>query len=249
MTHTPFPKHQFEILAQCETTHWWFCARKKLIIWILKKFTQPFSNFQEVGCGTGFILQAISKSFPAAQLKGSEYYPEGLVFARNRLPMVHLVCEDARLIDENGFWDVIGSFDVLEHIEEDELVLMNLCKALRVGGKLVVSVPQHPSLWSHQDEGAGHVRRYTRNELVDKIQCTGLDVKYVTSFVFFLAPLMWLSRMWNRKNTSSDPMREFNIPRGLNLALEAVMFVELGLIKVGLTFPYGGSLIVVAEKH
>ncbi len=144
-------------------------------------------------------------------------------------------------------YDVIGAFDVIEHIEQDQLVINNLSNALKTGGSLLISVPQHRWLWSEVDEYACHVRRYTRSELTEKIQSSGLHVEYATSFVSFLVPLMWLSRL--RARTSDyDPMAEFKIPAGLNYSLEKIMKLELGLLKLGIRIPVGGSLLMVARK-
>ena len=68
---------------------------------------------------------------------------------------------DARNIPFRDEFDVIGAFDVLEHIDEDVAVIDEVRKALRPGGGFLMSVPQHPALWSQQDERAFHVRRYT----------------------------------------------------------------------------------------
>ena len=77
---------------------------------------------------------------------------------------------DARRIPFEREFDVVGAFDVLEHIVEDEDVLGQMFKATRPGGGLLVTVPQHPFLWSASDEHAMHQRRYSRAELRRKVE-------------------------------------------------------------------------------
>ncbi|MGH8384913.1 MAG: class I SAM-dependent methyltransferase [Pseudomonas sp.] len=243
----PFPTDSFEILAAEEPRHWWFRARNKVILWALKNQVGRFKSFLEVGCGTAFVLEGVKKAYPGAELCGSEYFEEGLVFAKRRLPDVTFKQLDATLMSEESRYDVIGAFDVIEHIDQDQIVLKNLARALKEGGSLMVSVPQHMWLWSHVDEYACHVRRYTRLDLISKIESAGLKVKYTTSFVSFLVPLMWLSRLRKHKG-EYDTQKEFHIPGWLNKSLETVMKLELGLIKIGLTLPFGGSLLLVATK-
>ncbi|MGW7773352.1 class I SAM-dependent methyltransferase [Pseudomonas machongensis] len=248
---SPFPVSSFERLAALEANNWWFRARNNVLIWALRKHVGNFSSFLEIGCGTGFVLEGISKAFPAAQLHGSEYFREGLVHAEKRIPQASFSQLDATRMTDVEQYEVIGAFDVIEHIEDDQKVLDNLACALKPGGALVVSVPQHRWLWSQVDEYACHQRRYTRDELVEKIGAAGLKVEYTTSFVSLLVPLMWLSRLSaNRQHKAPDynPENEFLIPGWLNACLAGVMRIELGLIKLGLRLPVGGSVLAIARK-
>ena len=243
----PFPRDAFDSLASAEASHWWFRARNRILLWVLESRVGTIHHFLEVGCGTGFVLEAICRRFPGVRLKGTEYFEEGLVHARRRVPSANFEQMDACLLNDVARFDLIGAFDVIEHIQEDELVLRNLSCALDVGGKLLVTVPQHTWLWSTVDERACHVRRYTRQELVDKVRRSGLEVEYVTSFVSLLLPLMWFSRLRSGSGGRS-PRSEFEISGRLNRFLEGVMSVEIRLLKMGLTLPAGGSLLLLAGK-
>ncbi|EJM53440.1 class I SAM-dependent methyltransferase [Pseudomonas sp. GM48] len=243
---SPFPSSSYGQLAQAESGHWWFRVRNMVVLWALTKKVKPFNSLLEIGCGTGYVLEGISRAWPKIELYGSEYFEEGLEHARKRVPAAQFRQLDATLLDEIDRYDVVGAFDVIEHIEQDETVLRNLARAIRPGGSLVLTVPQHRWLWSQVDEYACHVRRYSRAELVAKVQQAGLQVSYTSSFVSLLVPLMWLSR--KRTGKQHDPMSEFNIPRWLNSSLEAVMQFELLLLKTGVRFPVGGSLLLIATK-
>lgn len=242
-----FRPEAFSVLARVESSNWWFRARNRLILWVLRSRVTGFQRFLEVGCGTGFVLQAVGEAFREAELSASEYFEAGLGYARERVPDANFIQLDARAMDEVGVWDVIGAFDVLEHIAEDELVLANLARALVPSGWLLVTVPQHPWLWSAVDERACHQRRYTRRELLAKVQATGLKIEYVTSFVSLLVPLMWLSRR-QRRDRATQSRSEFDLPPWLNRSLGLVMALEFGLIRLGLPLPVGGSLMVLARK-
>jgi 2-polyprenyl-3-methyl-5-hydroxy-6-metoxy-1,4-benzoquinol methylase len=243
---SPFPSSSYGQLAQAESGHWWFRVRNRVVLWALTKKVKPFNSLLEIGCGTGYVLEGISRTWPKIELYGSEYFEEGLEHARKRVPAAQLRQLDATLLDEVDRYDVVGAFDVIEHIEQDETVLRNLARAIRPGGSLVLTVPQHRWLWSQVDEYACHVRRYSRAELVAKVQQAGLQVSYASSFVSLLVPLMWLSR--KRTSKQHDPMTEFNIPRWLNYTLQTVMQFELLLLKTGVRFPIGGSLLLIATK-
>jgi len=148
---------------------------------------------------------------------------------------------------EQDAYDCIGSFDVIEHIDADETVLSNFHRALRPGGFLLLTVPQHPWLWSAADDYAHHKRRYTVQELRRKILHAGFRIEYCTSFVSLLLPLMALQRLSTRSQ-NYNPDDEFKISPLLNAALYLVMQLELILLRLGLRFPAGGSLLLLARK-
>jgi len=243
----PFPDQAFDYLAKKEYKHWWFRSRNQIIISTLRSKSNEIKNFLEVGCGTGYVISGIARAFPSLQLEASEYFEDGLVFARQRVPSCKFRRLDATQMSEKEAYDCIGCFDVLEHIELDELVLNNFNSALCRGGLLLLTVPQHRWLWSSADEYAHHVRRYTRIELQSKVSGSGLQIEYCTSFVSLLLPLMALQRIFSRK-TQYNPDSEFNISSVLNTLLFLIMQIEHLLIRLGLRFPLGGSLLLVARK-
>jgi SAM-dependent methyltransferase len=244
-----FEPQFFENLAKVEVGHFWFEARNKLIMWLMGQYFPDARDFLEVGCGTGFVLSGIHRAFPHMRTYGSELFKEGLSITGRRLPDATLFQMDARKIPFECEFDVIGAFDVLEHIKEDAEVFTQMFRALRPGGGIIISVPQHPFLWSVVDEYSHHQRRYTRRELVKKVKATGFEVKRVTSFTTLLLPLMMLSRMTPKPPVQEyNPMAEFEINPGVNTLLRGILDLERLFIRAGLSFPAGGSLVLVAGR-
>jgi len=241
----------FPQLAGMEAGHFWYRARNRLIQWAFRHYFPNAQRFLEVGCGTGYVLSGLRERFPQMELFGSEVFPQGLRFAAERLPGVSLWQMDARHLPFREEFDVIGAFDVLEHIEEDEAVLAQLRHGVRPGGGILLTVPQHPSLWSDTDVRAHHVRRYVADDLKAKVERAGFEVTRMTSFVSFLLPPMWLSRLLNKQNKQEkldiDP--EFQINPVLNKLFEGVMNLEVACIQQGVSFPAGGSLLLVAKAR
>jgi len=245
-----FNKESFEQLAEAEAGNFWFRSRNRLLIWALQRYFPGAKNFLELGCGTGFVLSGIQREFSELSVSGGDIFIEGLRYAEKRLPGVTLFQMDARRIPFEAEFHVIGAFDVLEHIAEDDAVLSQMFHATRPGGGIMLTVPQHPFLWSYVDEYSCHKRRYTRKELVEKVERVGFKVIRATSFVSFLLPPMLLSRIKRRKPRDDwDPMAELKIGGLLNLLLEKVLDFERILIKSGFSFPAGGSLLVIARRN
>lgn len=239
----------FAELAALEARNFWFRARNRLIVWALQRRVPAFTDFLEVGCGTGYVLQGVAAAFPDARLCGTEAQTEGLQFAASRVPRAEFLQMDARRMPFEREFDAIGAFDVIEHIAEDEAVLAQMHRALRPGGSLLLTVPQHPFLWSEYDVRAHHVRRYTGGKLRQKLARAGYEIVKMTSFVSVLLPLMMLSRLTRRTDAADyDPLAELRTGRVTNALLERALDVERLLIRAGLSLPFGGSLLAVARR-
>lgn len=245
-----FHPSYFADLAELEKNSFWFKARNKLISWVVATYFPSARTFLEVGIGTGYVLTGLSERFPTLELHGSELFLEGLQFAKQRLPKASLYQMDARQIPFVDHFDAIGAFDVLEHIDEDETVLAELFKAVHPGGGVIVTVPQHKILWSVVDEISYHKRRYSRNDLIEKIKRAGFEPVFVSSFVSFLFPMLLLTRLTKRgvKAEDYDRTAEHRASPRFNGLLDLVMNAERALLTRGLSLGFGGSLLVAAKK-
>jgi len=160
---------------------------------------------------------------------------------------------DARAIPARDHFDVIGAFDVIEHIPEDETVLRAIHAALKPGGGAMIAVPQHPWLWSPLDDAGRHQRRYRRGELEGKLERTGFAVVHSTSFNAVLLPLLVASRALMKRRAARgkavDPLGETRAPGWLNGVLSMALRAEVALSAAGVRWPAGGSRVVVARKR
>lgn len=246
-----FPADQYGRLYHSEQTNFWYRARSRILLGLVDKYLgNQRADFIDIGCGTGLMLEALNQ-FHNLKLYGTEIYLDGLKLARSRLPAVDFFQCDARRLPFEDRFDAIGLFDVIEHIHEDEIVLANAWKALKKGGFIFITVPQHPFLWSANDEAAFHKRRYTRQQILDKISRSRFETLFYSSYVTTLFPLLWLTRHFKRTDLL-DPyeavLRELEIPVGLNAVLDMCMRLDEALIRRGASLPFGGSLCLVARK-
>jgi len=249
-----FDPSDFDYLSVAELTHFWFAARRKLIVSLVDKYAPAARSYLEIGCGTGNVISAISKSRRWDRVVGAEIHPRGLNLARPRLSMdVELTQLDARRLPFSDVFEAVGAFDVLEHIAEDEVVLQQVQRALVSGGTFVMTVPQHPWLWSVSDEIAHHERRYSRGELEEKLRRAGFVVEFSTSYTTSLLPLMAVSRILSRfvgreRDAREVARQEFEISAFMNSILTKLLDAEVALTKRGMRWPVGGSRVIVAKR-
>jgi SAM-dependent methyltransferase len=248
-----FQLASYDELSEIEDGHFWFTTRNEMIIWLVQRFAPRASRALEIGCGTGYVLFALRKALPSAQLSGGEFHSLGLLHARQRHGnAVELFQMDARQSGILNALDLVGAFDVLEHIADDRLVLAEIFRMLKPGGVLIATVPQHPWLWSASDEVAHHERRYKIGELANKARNVGFRIRYQSSFAALTLPLMAASRLRSRLSKRGHSMEsldiETKVPPGLNAGLRVLFRTEHMLRRLGLPLPLGGSQVVVAAK-
>ena len=242
-----FDPASFELLASVEATYFWFVARNELIVALADRFFPRAKSLLEIGCGNGIVLRALADSRKWLRLVGSDLHPAGLLNARNRVPQAELIQMDATRVAAQNAFDLIGAFDVLEHVSDDEGALRGLRRAVTPSGGVIIAVPQHPWLWSREDEIGYHVRRYRRGELEEKLKRNGFVVMFSSSFVSVLLPLMIASRVISRlRGAPTEPGRAVKIGPCANRTFLAMLRAEVRSTLAGMRWPIGGSRVVVA---
>jgi SAM-dependent methyltransferase len=245
----------FDRLAQVEDRHFWFRARNELIFRLAHRASLglgPCKFVLEIGCGTGNVLRILEAAFPDSKVVGLELWREGLKHARTRCH-ADLVEGDIRKSPFGKPFDVVGMFDVLEHIAEDREALELVHRTLRPGGKLMLTVPAHQSLWSYFDEAACHCRRYSAHDLRQKLGDAGFEVEYFSQFMACLFPIVWAYRKLNgvRRDSKSAQERsdeEFRLIPVVNSVMHRLLRAEAGWLSRGHSLPIGTSLVAVARK-
>lgn len=201
----------------------------------------------EVGCGDGNVLSAIAAADWRRRVAGTEIHAAGLERARARLPGAELAQLDAFEIPYRDEFDVVCAFDVIEHVDDDQALLGRMHAACRSGGGILLTVPQHPWLWSGHDVAARHRRRYRRGELFAKLVAAGFVRPWSTSFVTLLLPVLYLARRV-RPGSQAPAHAELRVAPAMNALLGAVLSLERALIRAGVRWPAGGSLLAAAYK-
>ena len=247
-----YPDSGFDVTDEVEDGSFWVWSRTRLLKREVLKVTSDIhgARFFEIGCGTGAFLRSLSSN-SSLELLGSEIYLRGLRSAAKRTPNVEFIQLDATDIPFEAEFDAIGAFDVIEHIEDDVSVLRGIRRALRPGGYLILTVPQHQFLWSSIDEFVHHKRRYNKKELVEKFESVGLAVEYVTSFVFMLFPLMVISRFLKRKTeaSASNFEQQVRFSPFVNRVFDFFMRIDEVLIDQRWSLPWGGTLLAIVRKN
>jgi len=236
----------FQRMNEIEAVHWWFAARRQIISATLGRIVKlpAGADILEAGCGTGGNLALLAA---LGEVDAFEYDTEARAIASEKSG---LRIEAGALPDDIPFapktYDIIGLFDVLEHIEDDQATLASLGERLKVGGKIVVTVPAFPWLWSKHDESHHHFRRYTKASLRDAASSVGLKVEKIFYFNSFLLPVAIGLRAAKALFQRSSPDDSLPAP-WLNTPMRMVFASERHLIG-RISLPVGLSVCAVISK-
>jgi SAM-dependent methyltransferase len=235
----------YDRMAELDSRHWWYVARRDILAELIRrKVPLPAEpRILEIGCGTGHNLPMLARF---GRVDAVEIDPIARAIASSRLghavhdaPLPHLAGVPQRA------YDLVALLDVLEHVEADREALVSIAARLRPGGRILLTVPAHPWMWSSHDDANHHKRRYTRKTLRAVIAEAGLKLDELTYFNSVLFPVAAMARVASRlarKEGSGDAMP----PKAVNTLFEALFGLERHAIG-RLPFPPGVSLAAIAS--
>jgi SAM-dependent methyltransferase len=257
VAHASYDPQFFAKIAAVEDRHFWFCARNRIIAAAAHGVVAglaPGYRVLEVGCGTGVVLRQLVEICRGGEVIGMDLFPEAVAFASRRASCP-VLAGDVLNPPELGAIDMVGIFDVLEHLPDDRVILRGLHRLLKPGGALLLTVPAHMSLWSYFDVSSCHCRRYERGELASRLGEAGFRIEYLTEFMTVLFPLVWAGRRLkggkrsiNREEANAKTSGELKVVPGMNGLLKAVLSLEAAAIARRWRLPKGTSLLAIARK-
>lgn len=249
-----YPAEGNDACFAVEEHSFWFGHRNACIAALLERFRDEVCDapFADIGGGNGFVALAVQRlGLPTLLVEPG---PAGAARAKARgLDSV----VEGTLVScgfREGTLAAAGMFDVVEHIADDEAFLREAARALRPGGLIFLTVPCYPALWSHEDEAAGHQRRYTAASMRALLQRSGLDEVYLTHFFRPLPPLIALVRVLPYRlgiaaaRIEAETVSRDHRPAGASGMLGQLLAPEVELIRAGQSMAFGGSLLVAARK-
>lgn len=248
-----FGPEDYKTIAELSAGHFWHMQRDSLIESLFETHFPAARSFCEIGTSIGNVIMRLRSRFPEVRFYASDIYLTPLKIASETNPGCAFFQADILNFPFKEEFDVIGAFDVLEHIDDDQKALDSIFRALTPGGGAIVSAPQHMFLWSERDSSFFHKRRYSREDLVAKAERSGFKVERATSFLFLLMPLLLLSRKLKSSSPASGNGNgkmeyESRLPKALNYLLNAICSLETAAGRHGVNFPFGGSIVCVLRK-
>lgn len=242
-------KNQFKILYENQFKHWWYCGRRQIIGSIIKKFKINLKSLLicDLGCGFGANSNFYNNSNLDPYLL--ELNSDALLSLKEQGYKNVIKWKSPAPLDKK--FDFIFLTDVLEHIEDDKGCINWVSDHLHKNGHVLLTCPAKNYLWTKMDDDVHHFRRYDLNEL-EKLFLgnENFEVLYKSYYNFFLFPLKLISLIVDRTFKSRTSTLHSKIPnRFINYILFNIMNFESFLIRYGINFPIGVSVILLIRKR
>lgn len=247
----PLPRemmeHTYPILYAVEQSHWWYIGRRRILTQfveqICRQVTDRPARILDVGCGTGANLLMLSNY---GEAEGVDVSEDALEFCRARgLDKVKLGAAE-ELPYEDGTFDLVTAFDVVEHMDDDLAGLKEMRRVLRPGGRVLLFVPTFMFLWGLQDDVSHHRRRYRLPELRRVLEQAGFEVERSTyANITFFAPILLVRKLMRLTGIKTDTENTINVS-ALNGVFGKILGAESTVLRY-MNLPFGVSGLVVAR--
>lgn len=233
-------------MAELDSSHWWFEARRDILDSVIRRVVRPPAKARilEIGCGTGHNLKMFSRF---GRVEATELNETARKLASDRLgrKVRSAALPDLSMFKSSSF-DLVALLDVLEHIPDDRQALRAILELLKPGGKLLVTVPGNPWMWSAHDVSHHHHRRYRKAQLRRLAEEAGYEVELLSPFNTLLFPPIAAARIAG-KLTGREAADDSMPPAPVNALLKSVFSLERFLVG-RLPLPFGVSLIGVFRR-
>lgn len=235
---------------ELERHEWWFKMRREMVQQLMQKGTHQ--KVLDIGCASGLLLENLeSKGFDRSNLYGIDVSEVSIKKCQAKGFTNTWVMDGTKIELEKGSFDVLVASDCLEHIEQDTTALDNWLSLLKPNGQLIVFVPAFMFLWSGHDVVNHHFRRYTKSELVQKMEAANFKIVragYWNVLLFFPITAIRLIKklVSSKEDTPTSDLAQ--TPTLVNSILSTLLKVENWWIAKGVNFPFGVSTFCIARK-
>lgn len=231
-----------------EKDNWWFRVRRNLIFGLLGKYKiGKNSKILDYGCGSGFLAGILQER--GYDTSGVDVSPEAIEFGKDKGIKNLSIVSGVKTNYPDASFDLVLAMDVIEHVEDDYLVMMELARILKPDGLAIITIPAYQWMWGVQDEVAHHFRRYTMKSFLKLVKSTpGLKVVRKTYFNTFLFPPAALVRIASKIFKLKSRESDFDINNAfLNKLFYTIFNLEAQLLSC-INYPFGVSILIVLEK-
>jgi dolichyl-phosphate beta-glucosyltransferase len=236
-----FEDKNAEVLAAA-AGNWWFRSKAALVSAAIGRLRPAGDWFVDVGAGAAGVTAMIDWA-PGLRLAVEGNY--GLLHqcaVRHAVEAVQAEAEQLPIGDDSA--GVVCLLDVIEHLSDPLSTLREAGRILAPNGRLIVTVPAHPRLWSAADEILGHARRYTRASLRHEVERAGFEVLQLTHVFSWLLVPVWVKRRLRPGSEAQLGLKADSPP--LNWAARSLTTLEQSLTRL-VNLPFGTSLLCVAR--
>jgi ubiquinone/menaquinone biosynthesis C-methylase UbiE len=238
----------YAVESQIEQTHWWFVVRRALFRKTIEAMKLPPSAaILDAGTSTGSNLRML-RAMDFTNFQGLDLSDDAIRWCAEKGLGVVRKGDICRLPFADSQFDLVLATDIVEHVDHDVQALQEICRVLKPSGRAIITVPAFESLWGSHDTVLHHKRRYTRGELLDKLNASGCRTYESYYFNYLLFVPIWIARkLIQIFKPKLGNQEQINSPL-INAVLKVVFTVDVTCAKT-LRVPFGVSIFALVGKN
>jgi SAM-dependent methyltransferase len=241
---------EYRAMFELEQSLWWYQGMREITASLLDENLKKRSDLRmlDVGCGTGYSMSWLRQRFKSPAVFGVDlFYQAAELWRLNKIDTAAIASADALPFAADEF-DLLTCFDVIYQLSKEDAnrAAAEFYRVLKTGGLLYIREPAYEWMRGSHDKVVATKHRFTRRRLSDLLAAQGFRVRratYANSLLFPLAIVhRFLSRLQGGEESDVKPVHPL-----MNRTFAAALNLESRLLS-GLSFPFGLSVILVAEK-
>ena len=232
-------------IDRVEREHFWFVGRNELIMSLVARFIPhpQKKTFLDIGCGTGVMVKLLGEQ--GFRTTGLDVNDRALMYAKHHASSAFVRSSIFSYMSRVHF-DAAGAFDVMEHVSDDVGFIKKCNSLIAPNGYLFLTVPQGMHLWSSVDIVSGHKRRYSKQSMNALLKNSGFRIVHMGYWNSLLLPFYSIWRYIVGTKQKDLVQNYLVMPnKWINKLLLLILKLEFVM---GNKFPFGATLVVVAQK-
>lgn len=247
----------FKEYYHLERVNWWFTVRRRILRDRIRHVLGNPQRIQSlnIGAATGTTSDMLTEF---GEVMSVEYDQECCAYTQSFLSTPLIQGSITELPFTNNSYDLVCAFDVIEHVEDDAKAVSEMMRVCKPGGYIAITVPAYQFLWGEHDVINQHHRRYTQTELTQLLKDYPGKIVYQTYFnsILFI-PIAIFRLLMTGINKLKGPKKEtiesdhaiFGTEGFFNNLLAGIFSIDYYLLKWGIRFPAGVSIMVFFKKE
>ncbi len=247
----------FKEYYQLERENWWFTVRRQILderINHLLKSPSQISSLN-IGAATGTTSDMLTRF---GEVMSVEFDEQCYQFTKSFLTTPIIQGSITELPFENNQYDLVCAFDVIEHVADHAKAIDEMMRVCKPGGHIAITVPAYMFLWGPHDLVNHHFRRYTLKQVASLIQAYQGKLIYKTYFnsilfipiAAFRIAVFCMEKISGKKaNKEQSDHAVLGTNGFFNGLLAGIFKIDYYLLKWGIRFPAGVSIMVIFKKQ
>jgi ubiquinone/menaquinone biosynthesis C-methylase UbiE len=241
---------EYLAMFELEQSLWWYQGMREITASLLEKNLKQKNGLRilDVGCGTGYSMSWLRRRFQSSEVFGVDlFYQAAALWRQHEIHTAAVASADALPFPADEF-DLVTCFDVIYQLSKEDArrAVQEYYRVLKQGGLLYIREPAYDWMRGSHDIVVATKHRFTRTRLKTVLESEGFRIRratYANTLLFPAAmPHRFLSRL--RQSEESDVQAVHPL---MNRVFAAALKLEARLLR-RLSFPFGLSVIMVAEK-